>query len=149
EVGSGKTKAAEILAGEFGYRVVNTGRVVAKLLGLPPVTEKTRPQFQQQAQRFIQRSEGPALLAEAIRDAIAASPDERVLVDGVRQRRTLEQLKRLFGTRRLGLLFVYAAPDVAFSFYKNRARKASVFDFLKTRDAEVETEVRKMIEISD
>ncbi len=150
EVGSGKTEATRVLAREFGYRVINSGRIVAKILKLPPVTEKTRPMFQQQALTFIQQPDGPSRLAHAIWQEFRSKPRSRILVDGIRHRSTLDHLRQLVVGKRFGLLFVYTPPDVAFNFFKLRAgKRSSVFDFLKTRDANVEAEVRKMIEISD
>jgi predicted NUDIX family phosphoesterase len=150
EVGSGKTEATRLLKREFGYRVINSGRVVAKLLKSPPVTEKTRPVFQQRALKFIQQPTGPLILAQAICQEFRPKPASRLLVDGLRHRATLDELRQLVAGKRLGLVFVYTPPDVAFHFFKLRAgKRSSVFDFLKTRDAGVEAEVRKMIEISD
>jgi predicted NUDIX family phosphoesterase len=149
EVASGKTEATQLLA-RFGYRVINSGQIVAKLLKLPPVTEKTRVMFQEQALTFIRQPDGPSRLAHAIWQEFSLKPGGRILVDGVRHRSTLDQLRQLSVGRRFGLLFVYTPPDVAFNLFKLRAgKRSSVFDFLKTRDAEVEGEVRKMIEISD
>lgn len=150
EVGSGKTEATQLLAREFGYRVINSGRVIAKLLNLPPVTEKTRPMFQRRALTFIRQLDGPSRLAHAIWQEFSLKPGSRILIDGVRHRSTLDQLRQLVVGRRFGLLFVYTPPDVAFNFFRLRTgKRSSVFDFLKTRDAEVEEEVRKMIEVSD
>jgi predicted NUDIX family phosphoesterase len=150
EVGSGKTEATQLLANEFGYREINSGRVIAGLLGLPPVTAKTRSIFQKRAWDFIRQPDGPVRLARAIWDQVEKGTADRVLIDGVRQRSTLDRLRQMASGRRIGVLFVYTPPDVAFNFFKRRAaRGPSIFDFLKTRDAEVEAEVRKMIEISD
>jgi predicted NUDIX family phosphoesterase len=150
EVGSGKTEATRLLAGEFGYREINSGRVLARLLGLPPVSAASRSEFQREAMAFIRRPDGSSRLAVAIWKEFESNPDDRILVDGIRQRSTLDHLKQLISSRKVGLLFVYTPPDVAYNFFRRRAaRRSSIFDFLKTRDAEVEAEVRKMIEISD
>lgn len=150
EVGSGKTEATHLLSEEFGYREINSGRVLAGLLGLRPVTSRSRSQFQKRAWAFIRTPDGPARLARAIWKEFESNPSGRILVDGIRQRSTLDELRRIISEKRMGLLFVYTPPDVAFNFFKRRAvARSSIFDFLKTRDADVEAEVRKMIEISD
>jgi predicted NUDIX family phosphoesterase len=150
EHGSGKTEATHLLAKEYGYREINSGRVLAGLLGLPPVTPKSRALFQRRALTFIRHPDGPARLAQAIWKEFESNPGDRILVDGIRQRSTLDQLRQIISKRRMGLLFVYTPPDVAFNFFKRSAvGQFSIFDFLKTRDAEVEADVRKMIEISD
>jgi predicted NUDIX family phosphoesterase len=150
EVGSGKTEATQLLARVFGYQVINSGRVLARLLGLPPVTSRTRALFQERALTFITHATGPSRLAEAIWKQCDGKKGDRVLIDGIRQRTTLDALKAATSRRGMGLLFVHTPPDIAFNFYNRRAdRRSSLFDFLKAREATVESEVRKMIEISD
>ena len=62
-VGSGKTMATAILKEEFGYVELNTGKVVAELLGIPPVSETPRAEFQEKAWQFINSQDGPGSLA--------------------------------------------------------------------------------------
>jgi predicted NUDIX family phosphoesterase len=65
-IGSGKSSATKFLTRNFGYVEVNSGRVLAALLGVPPVPETARSAFQGLAWRFIQDAEGPARLANAL-----------------------------------------------------------------------------------
>lgn len=65
-VGSGKTLATEVLKTDFGYVEINTGQVVAKLLGIPPVPETPRGEFQEKAWDFISQPNGPKRLASEI-----------------------------------------------------------------------------------
>jgi hypothetical protein len=62
----------------------------------------------------------------------------------------LEALRQLAGKRKVGVLFVYTPPDVAFEFYKSRASdEATIHDFLREREQPVEAEVRGLISMSD
>ncbi len=149
-LGSGKSVATDVLTKDFGYSEINSGQVVAEILGIPPVPRSSREVFQQKAWEFIRDAEGPARLAQAIWERVGAESNPRVLVDGIRQRATLEHLRRLAGTRRVGLLYVYTPPNMAYQFYRGRGDTGlSIQDFLRVSDFPVETEVRSMIGISD
>lgn len=150
EVGSGKTKTKEILCSQHGYKEVNSGRVVAKLLGIPPVPETARERFQEEAWKFINSTSGPARLASYILDAAASLNHDRVLIDGVRQHATLEHLRGGRCGSNIAVLYVFTPPDIAFSFYANRERQGISFeDYLAIRNAEVEREVPSMIGLAD
>ena len=149
-VGSGKSETTRILTEDHSYFEVNSGRVLARLLGLPPVPQTARSRFQEAASEFIRRPNGPSMLAEAICREIELADSERVLIDGIRQRETLELVRKGNGGLRFGILFVHTLPDVAFKFYADRERKGvSIQQFLAVRDAQVENEVEKMITLSD
>lgn len=150
QVGSGKSEATTVLGEEFGYYLVNSGQVLASLMGIPAVAEETRRSFQQSAWRFISEERGSESLATAIWERIQGADSGRVLVDGIRQRRTLDSLRRLAGRRRVGVLFVSTPPDVAFKFYRGReGPAATIHDFLRLREAPVESETAGMIRDSD
>lgn len=85
-LGSGKTQAAQVLRDSYGYLEVNSGRVLAQMLGLPPVPETPRETFQAAAGEFITRPDGPTQLAAALHTAVDRTQSTRVLVDGIRQR---------------------------------------------------------------
>jgi hypothetical protein len=106
---SGKSSATKYLTRNFGYVEVNSGRVLAKLLGLPPVPETSRPIFQEAAWRFIQDADGPARSAHALLRATSRSGADRVVIDGVRQLSTLRTLKAMAQVP-VAVLFVHAAP---------------------------------------
>ena len=55
-LGSGKTEAVRVISEAFGYQAINSGRVLARLMGLRPVTHRTRADFQYRALRFIKPS---------------------------------------------------------------------------------------------
>ncbi len=135
---------------EFGYLEINSGRVLAELLNIPPVPETPRTDFQAAAWDFINRPDGPLQLAKAIWARVEERRFPRLLIDGIRQRATLDAVLGLSGRRRIGVLFVHTPPDVAFEFYRERGNGVStIHDFLAIRDNPVEREVREMIGLSD
>lgn len=149
-VGSGKTLATEVLKDEFGYQEINTGGIVAGLLGLPAVPSTPRAEFQEKAWAFISRPDGPARLARAIKRVADLSSSGRVLVDGVRQLATLDSLRHLALEKRVGVIFVHTPADLAYSFYSNRIiQGATMSDFLQARSAQVEAEVEGLISHAD
>jgi predicted NUDIX family phosphoesterase/dephospho-CoA kinase len=150
QIGSGKSEAAEVLRQQFGYVEINSGKILAELLGIPPVPVTDRQTFQKAANRFIKRSDGPRRLASAIWRAAQQTNCERVLVDGIRQHSTLGALKRLAGRTRVGLVYIYTPPDVAYYFYALRSRrKVTIQDFLRIRDDPVEGEIEKLMSVAD
>ena len=149
-VGSGKSEATKILCNNFGYKEINTGQIIASILGLPPVPNTSRIVFQGKAWEFIQRSNGSDQLAKAIWEQVTALNSPRILVDGIRQRKTLEKLREYAGGKRIGLVFVHTLPDLAYKFYKQReGGDLSIFDFLRVRNVPVENEVEEMIGLGD
>jgi predicted NUDIX family phosphoesterase len=149
-VGSGKTLATEVLKGEFGYKEINTGVVVAELLGIPPVPETPRREFQEKAWDFIKMPPGPERLAARLLEIARALDAPRILIDGLRQRSTLAFLKSMAGDKKIGVLFVHTPADQAYSFYASRiAQGASMADFLAARSADVEAEAEGLISTAD
>lgn len=149
EVGSGKSEATKMFCENLGYKEINTGKIVGELIKLKPVPQTPREEFQQQAWNFIRSKTGPRVLAQAIGAKVQKLNHPRIIIDGIRQRETLEALKRCCATK-IGVLFIHTLPDLAYEFYRTRERReTSVFDFLAIRRVQVESEVRGMIDISD
>jgi predicted NUDIX family phosphoesterase len=149
-VGSGKTLATEVLKDDFGYDEINTGAVVAQILGIPPVPQTPRASFQEAAWNFISESSGPERLARRLLEIGHEKNTPRILIDGLRQRATLENLRKLAGDTKIGIVFVHTPADLAFSFYADRiAQGASMNEFLSVRNAPVESEVEGLIAIAD
>ena len=149
-VGSGKSETTSVLKKDFGYKEVNSGQVLAKLLKVPPVPLTSREVFQNLAWEFIKKEGGLIVLAEAMWKEAKALSSTKILIDGIRQKATLEQLRKLAHPTPIGLLFVHTPPDIAYKFYADRAESStSIYDFLKVREAAVEQEVEDFIEISD
>src|SRR5262249_11130735 len=65
-VGSGKSEATRVLVEDFGYAEISTRRLVAELMGVPPMPQTPRERFQEMAWDFIQAPGGPERLADAI-----------------------------------------------------------------------------------
>ena len=149
--GSGKTELTRLLCKEYGYAEINSGRVLAELLGIPPVPQTPREQFQKYAWEYIEKRNGPAKLAAAIAHKVMACDSDRVLIDGIRQRSTLDALlDQLAKRKHTGLIYVHTLPDLAYKFYTARDNsKATIFDFLKIRNAPVEQDVEEFIGIAD
>lgn len=148
--GSGKTLATEVLKADFGYEEINSGKVIASLIGSPPIPETPRSEFQRKAWAFISSSDGPERLAKLLLEAAKALDAPRVLIDGIRQRATLDALRSMAVDTRIGIIFVHTPADQSYRFYSSRiAQGASVSDFLAARSAQVESEVESLILYAD
>jgi predicted NUDIX family phosphoesterase/dephospho-CoA kinase len=148
-IGSGKSAATNILITEFGYQEINSGQVLAKLMGIPPVPDTPRAQFQRKAWRFISSNRGSQRLAAALLEH-AGDPDRQVLIDGIRQRETIEWLRQLAAPSKVSLLYVYTPPHISYQFYEDRSGKHLAIDaFLKLYNSSVEAEVKKLIADAD
>ncbi len=150
-VGSGKSVTTARLCESASYRQVNTGRVVARILGIPPVPQTPRLEFQQKAHDFISSPDGPKILAKEIVKEVEKAGGDRIIVDGIRQIETLERLKE---TSPISVcnLFVYTPPDVAYELYMVRdggSQELSLDAFMKIYNAPVESQVRLMIQDAD
>ena len=149
-VGSGKTEATAVLKSEYGYEEINTGQIVAQLLGIPPIPETPRPEFQTRAWRFISGKLGPSALANEILRIARTNKSDRILIDGLRQKATLNELKSLAGSFRIATVFINTPADLAYAFYTERiAHGASIEEFLDVRSAPVEAEVESLISTAD
>jgi len=156
-IGSGKSVATRVLAEQFDYGVVESGRVLAGLLGIPPIPESPRDVFQSLASAFIGEASGPHRLARALLDEADRLRMPNVVVDGIRQRATLHDLRTISRAvdpggrgRTVATLFVHAAPDVAYRFYRSReAARISTAEFMQLYTAPVESEVPFLISEAD
>ncbi|HXJ15540.1 MAG TPA: HTH domain-containing protein [Candidatus Limnocylindrales bacterium] len=148
-LGSGKSVATAVLKAEFGYNEVNSGQVLAELLGIPPVPKTDRGEFQKHAWKFIRQKNGPAKLARSL-IAKANESSGHALIDGIRQRATLEQLRIQASPKAVAVLFVYTPPHIAYKFYHGRGgHRLAISQYLRLREAPVELEVRKLIADAD
>ena len=150
-IGSGKSITTNRLCARAAFQEINTGKVVANLLGIPPVPDTPRDEFQLKAFEMISEPGGPRRLAQAILDEATSLNVPKIIIDGVRQLETLEALREL-SSRKISCIFVYTPPDIAYRLYSIReANKAklSVSDFMRIYNAPVESEVRLMIRDAD
>lgn len=149
-VGSGKSEATRILVQDFGYREINSGTVMAELLGLPPIPQTPREEFQGRAAAFVETSGGPKQLADAIWERAREIAGPRILIDGIRHGATLKALRTLAAGLRVGVIFVQTSPDVAFEFYRERSGAGcSIGDYLRVREGPGELEVSNLITAAD
>ena len=149
-IGSGKTEICRVLSGSFRYNTVNSGYVLASLLGIPPVGELGRRDFQDRAGRFMAQSSGFELLASAIMAQVRACNSDRVLVDGLRHIETLEQLRGRSDNWKVATIFVQTSPDLAFRLYKERENPTASFrEYLSATADPSEGDVNAFLPESD
>lgn len=147
-IGSGKTHTAGLLSDKLGYGVVNSGRLVAKLLGLPPVPETNRAVFQNAAWELVSTPEGAALLANALVDEAKATGRPRIIIDGIRQLDVFNAVRALWAAPSY-TLFVQTPPDLAFNSYRIRDPDLPVRTFMNLYDADVERGVHDIARQAD
>jgi len=151
-VGSGKSITTDRLCRRAGYIHINSGRVIARLLGIPPVPETPRAEFQTRAHAMITAPSGPKRLVEALLAEVANNgAHDRIIIDGIRNIRTLAELKSL-SPRRVATLFIHTPPDVAYQLYRLRDANVpdlSLSDFMEIYNSPVESELNYLIGDSD
>ncbi|MDP9334284.1 MAG: HTH domain-containing protein [Actinomycetota bacterium] len=149
-LGSGKSEAADVLRRQHSYAEVNSGLVLAQLLGMPPIPESPRNEFQERAFRFISRDNGPVELGNAISVAVEATGSERVLIDGIRHRATLEAVRDGLRPRGIGVVYVHSTPDLALRLYESRlGERVDPLSFFELQSAPVEVEAASLMSIAD
>ena len=151
-IGSGKSATTKALIEHAGYKQINSGQVLARLLGIPPVSESDRATFQAAALKFISKPDGPRTLASALVEATLSIDHDRMVVDGIRHPETLAELRKQSPTP-VALMYVYTPPDVAFEMF--RMREDHGYDeidfdtFVGLYNAPVEEQVRYLIQDAD
>lgn len=134
---------------EFGYTEINSGRVVAKLLGIQPVPATPRDKFQRKAWKLIHSKRGPKRLASALIKE-AKQSEQPALIDGIRQKETIENLRALAAPITVALLYVYTPPHISYDFYRDRSGEPlSLETFLRLYNSPVESDVKKLIADAD
>ncbi|MCD1641920.1 HTH domain-containing protein [Aurantimonas coralicida] len=151
-IGSGKSATGRLFAEKLGYQTVNSGAVLADLMGIPPIPETTRAEFQSKAEAFISDSAGPSKLGTSLATAASDTGVERVLIDGIRHPETLEAL-RANSAMPVAVLYVYTPPDVAYEMYRDREghkeQRISFSEFIELYTAPVESRIRYMVGDAD
>jgi hypothetical protein len=135
-----------------GYTTVNSGQVLAEILGIPPIPITPRAEFQKLAEEFIAAPDGPATLGGALAKAVEALSCERVLIDGIRHPPTLEAFRANLSIP-VALLYVYTPPDVAYEMYRCRdghnEESITFQQFIQLYTAPVESRIRYLIGEAD
>lgn len=144
-VGSGKSETAKYIADKLDIPVINSGKVVQELLGIPPLSEIGRSKFQQLALDFIRHPDGPRQLADQIISQLPALGG--CVIDGIRQLETYNSLKFKLSDS-VALIYINTPPDIAFDLYRARETDAALDftykDFLSLYDAPVEVEISRL-----
>jgi dephospho-CoA kinase len=73
-----------------------------------------------------------------------------VIIDGIRQRATLEHLRQLASPKRVAVLYVHTPFNVAFEFFQSREGPQTTLEqFMMFRTAPVEREVEQLLSFAD
>jgi predicted NUDIX family phosphoesterase/dephospho-CoA kinase len=150
-IGSGKSIAAQCFQNEAGYTEVNSGRILARIMGIPPVPETPRSQFQDAAQGFISTELGPTVLAYAIIEEAKRIGASKIIVDGIRHPATLKALRE-HARRSVAVVYIHTPPDVAYELYTSRetpTERISPAEFASIQNAPVESMIRYLIDDAD
>jgi predicted NUDIX family phosphoesterase/shikimate kinase len=144
-IGSGKSEIGRFLAQRLNAHVVSSGEELQKLIGAPSIQVIGREEFQRRADQFIRSPGGPERLGEKIAQAVAASPGDRVVIDGLRQPETFAALSALLADQ-TALLYVHTPPDIAYEMMYRLRETPQVLDFpyrdfLRIFDAPVEADL--------
>lgn len=151
-IGSGKSATSKHLSKKCGYAEVNSGRVLSRLLDLPPIPDTPRRVFQDAAEEFITKSDGPSRLGHALANEAAIATSPRVLIDGIRHPETLAALRSV-APMPVAVLYVYTPPDVAYEMYRYREghgeASTSFNEFISLYNAPVEGRIRYLLGEAD
>jgi predicted NUDIX family phosphoesterase/dephospho-CoA kinase len=142
EIASGKTIICEILSQKLSFNHISTRKCVAKLIGLEDFGIKDRTDFQKKAEVFINKREGPYLLADEIQKNIKKS-EKISVIDGIRHLETLKELKKLHPN--LIVIYIESTRDDSFRNYCTRSKgKANIHQFREVRHHPVEEEIQQI-----
>ena len=152
-IGSGKSWATNFLSKNFSYAALNSGEVLASILGIPPVPKTPRAEFQEAAWNFISSDDGPDRLARELLRKTEELGEERIIIDGIRQVETLLRIQELAPCP-VALLFIHTTPDVAYELFTAREARGEEkgidqLSFMKSYSAPVEQEVRYLMNNAD
>ena len=151
-IGSGKSSVTKFLVQKCGYAEINSGRVLAHLMNVPPVTRGSRASFQEKASKFISSPMRVRRFAKGLAKEAFRVDTDRIVIDGVRHRVTLEELRSQLGMP-LAVVFVHATPDLAYRFYSSREHrgrtKLSVSKFMALLNGPSELDVPNLITEAD
>ena len=97
----------------------------------------------------LREKNGPGAVAELIRDQISSSPNEIIVIDGIRSNEEIEILRKI-GT--VKLLSIHASTDTRFGFLTDRGRSddpKNRENFKERDDREIGVGVSTSIALAD
>jgi dephospho-CoA kinase len=144
--GAGKTTIAEGLKSK-GFEKITMGDAVRE----EAARRKMEPTGANLGKLMLELREknGPGAVAELIKDQIANSKSDVVLVDGVRSIAEVDVLKK-FGT--VKILSIHASSDTRFKFLSDRSRSdapSNREDFVKRDSREIGVGMSESIALAD
>ena len=72
------------------------------------------------------------------------------MIDGLRQKETIERLREFAAPAKIALMYVYTPPHISYRFYEGRSGEhLTTEEFLKLYNAPVELDVQKLIVDAD
>jgi predicted NUDIX family phosphoesterase len=139
EIANGKTQLGSALAERLGYQTVSASSALRGLLGIGQLSERARADFQATAYGYINTPDGPANLAVRIAAEVNINNGSRIVIDGIRQLRTLEALRQLIPN--IVVVYIDCPRDLAFRNYRSRLQDASALEFARIREHAVELDL--------
>lgn len=150
QTGSGKTKACTLLNHDYGYESVGTGRLIAEIIGIPPVPVTPRPVFQAAAHELVSTHTGVMHLTECIMARCHELNTDKITIDGLRIPEVLAELRKDAVNYRIGVLFIEAPPRLAHRFYEKRKGITIDYEsFLAIISAPIEQDIDVMQAMAD
>lgn len=147
-IGSGKTEACRLLERKYGYSMIPSGRVLQQILSCSPINEIGRQEFQKLAFSYIQSLNNLNQFADSLYKRIAAANGKRCVIDGLRNLRTFELLKRKLNDD-ITLIYVDSTVDNSYAFFKSREGAGISFEeFLQLLQHPAEQEVQQFIQMA-
>jgi predicted NUDIX family phosphoesterase/adenylate kinase family enzyme len=141
EIGSGKSEVCEHLAKKFKLPLVSTRKCVEKLIPADDFETENRKDFQDEAIKLVSSKGGIERLVKEIISEMNNYTSECIVIDGIRNLETFNQLKAKFPSA--NLLYIDVPRDTAFHLFSSRSggRKVSIDEFREARHHDVEKEI--------
>jgi dephospho-CoA kinase len=108
--GSGKTTISKALAADIGWKYLSFGEYVARLAGVSPSDGSSRTVLQDIGQDSVRRS--PASFVRGFLANLPPSGEQRLVLDGLRHREVLAEIRTQTGATWVAVIYVSAGPKV-------------------------------------
>lgn len=148
-IGSGKSKACELLEREFGYINVRCSKIMAEIIGCESIDEINRNNLQEAGYSFIHNDNGHNKLAQGIIDFMSNNPGCCYVIDGLRYPETysalVEKLKRP-----ITIIYIDTLIENLWKYYNGRYHIPMTFnEYLNIISHPVEKTVQRFRSIAD